>query len=82
MTKIEIYETIRTILFLIITISTIVSYGFANTIKDDCWFFIIVYLISIVAIGIVESVDYFFKKKIDKYKTDNAKNISLDCSKL
>lgn len=82
MTKIETYETIRAILFLIITISTIVSFGVANTVKNDCWFLMIVCLIYIVAIGLIESIDYLFKKKIDKYKINNAGNISLDCSQL
>lgn len=83
MTQIDKYENQRTIVCLIISIATIISAGYSsNLIKNDILAVIVMFAIVFAGCFLINLAWKICNKKIEKYKKDNAEQLSLDSSQL
>lgn len=83
MIQIDKYKTYRGIACLFISIATIISIGlFGKSIENDTLAVIVMFAIAFVGCFLINLNFKIFDKKIEKYKKDNAEQLSRNSSQL
>lgn len=83
MVQIDKYEIYRTIACLIIGITTIIETAILyKFIENDTIALCVVYAVGFIGCFLINLVYKICDKKIEKYKKDNAKELSFDSSQL
>lgn len=83
MSQIDKYETYRTIACLIISISTIVGQAFlCNHINNFNLELLVTFVVGFIGCSLISLSYKICNKKSEKYKKDNAKELSFESAQL